>query len=184
MSHKELRDQAKRGHDERVSRIKRACGGSEREVAAKEVHKHEHHMHPGEKETKLLSGGAAKKRLDRKKGGRVKGGKTEVNVIISPRGPQASPPGAIGAPGPMAGPPTAPPMPPPGGPPGMPPMGAMPPRPPMAGMPPGMPPGGPMPMRKRGGKVKKRADGLTEYDAGAGTGLGRLEKAAAYGARK
>jgi len=98
-------------------------------------------------------------RLARKGGGRTKG-KTNVNIIIT-------------QPGGMAG-----------GPPPMPPPGAMPPplsgpvglhqgAPPPAPM--GPPTGAPMMARKSGGR--------TNYplNAGSGSGLGRLEKAKAYG---
>lgn len=94
-------------------------------------------------------------RLARKGGGRTKG-KTNVNIIITQPG------GMAGAPPPMAVPP------PPGGPVGLH-QGAPPPA-PMG------PPAGPAPMMRKSG-------GRTNYpiDAGAGSGLGRLEKAKAYG---
>ncbi len=96
-------------------------------------------------------------RLARKGGGRTKG-KTNVNIIIT-------------QPGGNAGPPMPPPgaMPPPGGPVGLH-QGA----PPPAVM--GPPAGGPPPMMRKSG-------GRTNYpiDSGAGGGLGRLEKAKAYG---
>lgn len=107
-------------------------------------------------------------------GGKAGKGKMNVNIVIAPQGHQA-PMGAM----PPSGPPQAPPKPPvqplpvptgmpmgmapgmgvgmPAG--GMPPMGA-------AGLPPGM-------MRKRGGRAR--------YDAGAGSGEGRLEKIERYG---
>lgn len=100
-------------------------------------------------------------RVPRAKGGRTKG-KTNINIVIgAPAGqPQQSPPG------PIKPPPAPPPMPP-----------AMPPAPPqmpMGGLPPGGPPGGPpgMPppmVRKRGGRT-------INMTAGAGSGLGRLQK--------
>ena len=108
---------------------------------------------------KRKDGGGVEGRARGGKSDRPKGGKTTVNVIV--------PPGMGGGAAPM---PPRPMMPPPGPPPGggMPPPGAMPPpRPPMAGMGP-MPPGGPpMPPRARGGKI----------DAGAASGVGRIEKA-------
>lgn len=88
-------------------------------------------------------------RPGRKRGGRVKGGKTVVNVITNSAPPPAPMPPVAGLGGP-------PPMPP-----GPPPMAAKPPLPPggAPGMPPGLPPG--MPMRKRGGRVN---DGTKVFD--------------------
>ena len=119
--------------------------------------------------------------MARKSGGRTKG-KTAINININtapkPQMPMPMPPmpmPPMGAGGPPPGVDGPPPM-------GMPPMGAggPPPMPPMgAGGPPGMPPGAPpelaaMMGRKAGGRVYRSAK---DMDAGAGGGLGRLEKA-------
>jgi hypothetical protein len=106
-------------------------------------------------------GGAVKARLDRAsraKGGRVKHGKTNVNVIVGGQHPPAPAPTPVPPP-PMAAPPRpmAPPMPPPG-----------------AGAPPGLPPGMPPPGIRRsggrafakGGRVKRDAGGATGGSAG------------------
>ena len=102
-------------------------------------------------------------RLARKGGGRTKG-KTNVNIIITQPGaggPPMPPPGA------MAPPPGA-------GPVGLH-QGVPPPAPPMAA---GMPMG-----RKSGGRTENQGTKLGKYplETGSGGGLGRLEKAKAYG---
>ena len=171
--HEDSKDAA----EKRVERVRSACETAPevrsiaRKEATKAVRAHERHDHKGEKPTPIeamCSGGAAKKRLDRagyKKGGKVKPG-TEVNVIVGE--------GNKPAPAPMAMPP-GPPMPPPTA-------AAPPPRPPMlppgaGGPPPGLAPAPGLPPRKRGGRSPKEE----EFTGGAGSGIGRLEKIAAYG---
>lgn len=123
---------------------------------------------------KAIEGRKTKPRMDRaarKKGGRTKG---DVNIIIATKeGPPAGMPGPMMAPPPR---PMPPPMPPPQA---APPPGAAMPPPGMGG---GLPPMGatPMPPRKKGGKVM---GAYRKMKDGAGGGLGRLEKAAAYGAK-
>lgn len=112
-------------------------------------------------------------------GGRAKG-KTNIVINIGEKGGQQPMP-----PMPPIQAPTRPPMMPPGPPPGMagPPGGpGGPPMPPpsMAG---GPPPG--MMPRKRGGRTMKPKQGVDVHmSAGAGGGLGRLEKARRYGAHQ
>ena len=114
---------------------------------------HGGHVHDDVKADKALVHSMVKpSALKRAHGGKVKG-KTQVNVIV--------PHGGAGGLGPMAAAPRPPMAPPAGLPGGVPPMGgaAAPMRPPV--------------MAARGGRIK--------YDAGAGTGEGRLEKVKNYG---
>jgi hypothetical protein len=115
-------------------------------------------------------------RMARATGGRAKG-KTNVNIIISTGRPaidgaagQSGVPGGMGGPGaaPAVMPRQAPVMPPAAAPMPMPQMGGGMPMPP-----PQMPPPGPMMGRKAGGRVYRT---YKDMDAGAGSGLGRLEK--------
>lgn len=99
-------------------------------------------------------------RRERKDGGRAKAGKVNVNVIVGGGQQQPAPPRPIPIPIP---------------PPGMGPQGPAGPPPGLgAGPPPGLPPGMPPPMpRKAGGRTYRSAK---DMDAGALSGLGRLEK--------
>jgi hypothetical protein len=112
-------------------------------------------------------------RLARKGGGRTKGKGMNVNIIIAPgqSKPAMPPPGMLPPPG--------------GGPPGLH-QGMPPPPPPGAAAPMGPPAGMPPMGRKRGGKVDSSGPtakpGKYPIESGAGEGLGRLEKARAYGA--
>lgn len=159
--------------------------GKIKHLADQEVRKgiaeHEKHEHGGKKTSlKLASGGCAiggkpADRLDRKPraaGGRNKHKESKVSVnVINAGGKQPMPvPVPAGAGAPM--PPRPPvPMPAPAAPMGGAPAGG--------GMPVPRAPMGGMPMQGRpfnkGGPVKNRGEGL-HMEAGAGSGLGRLEK--------
>jgi hypothetical protein len=169
------------GGAKKGGRVGKACGGGLGKIDA------DGDMDGSKKNEKVEEGNREK----RAGGGRVKG-KTNINIIIAPGGggAEAAPAGPPMMGAPMMKPPGMPPMPPAppaGGPPGAPAAGGGMPANPLAGMPPqaiaammggapgggaSMPPAGPprLPMRAAGGR-------LVRETAGAGSGLGRLEKA-------
>lgn len=166
------------------------------------ISEHEDQLHGGKharlhlKDGGLAHGGTARHRGDRKSRGGKKHSHTTVNVVVGGHDKPPMPPIML-PPGPPGGPPGAPPMMPP---PPDPSMGAGPP-------PPGMPP---MPGQARGGRTGYKKGGTVKIDSerdkikgmppgqfkrggsvktkpviddGAGGGLGRLQKATAYGAK-
>lgn len=142
-----------------------------------------HAVLKGRQREDFKDGGQSKARA---RGGKAGKGKTNINIVIGTPG-GLSPPGGPQGPNPQLAlkPPTPPPMPVPMPPPGGAAPGAPMPMPiPIQGAagppgPPGMPPPG-MPPRARGGRAP-RVRG--EPEAGGGSGLGRLQKAAEYGHR-
>jgi hypothetical protein len=143
----------KGGHAARRAKARKlaagGCAGADKQpFSSAGIESRRNRKSPDESDM-LAAGHKGAKRFAR--GGKTKAPKHQVNIaIVNPRHPA---PMAAG-PSPMAGPPGMPPMPAGAPPPGMGGPGGM------------MPPG--MPMRARGGRLP---------DAGAGSGVGRGEKA-------
>lgn len=201
-THASLKAHGHRSHAEKVAHH-RAAGGKisdkdeDEKLIKTAMREHDAQQHHGtHTRLKFKDGGAvegekAATRLDRPghaKGGRTKGAKTHVSVIVAPQHPPAAA-GPPMAPHPIMAPGAPPPGGPPpgvGGPPGAggPPPGAMPPHPPM-----GPPVGAGVPgMRSRGGRTGRASGGKVgpaednkmapSTAAGSKSGLGRLHKAA------
>lgn len=169
---------SQRGHKTARHRVKHILKGhmrgghakhedvaEDKALIKKMIKEHEHKVHgmkKGGRLDKYARGGAAKKKHG-----------TQVNIaVVAPHGRSPSSESAAPAPGGILPPPGGGlPMPPPGGA-GLPP-----------GLPPGMPPGmAPRPgMMNRGGTVKPAKMKKGHYTGGAESGVGRKEKARAYG---
>lgn len=175
----EIADTQREAKMEEMYKAFRAKKAAAARQKAKEESERDSNVREGLSRMPMFKHGGEAKRTARASGGRTgkKGkGKTNINIVIDAGGAKAPGLGAM-PPLPMpGGRPVPPPMPVGGAPMGLG-AGPMPP----AAPPPAMP-AGPMPMaRKNGGRTMRRAGGKVyrsykDMDAGAGSGLGRLEK--------